>query len=81
MINFFIFISLALLLISCGDAGTPGDTENLDGEQCAATWWYLEQDGEIVLEGNKASFTSVPGELYGTPGVTYSQGYFADSDR
>lgn len=76
----FVFISLALSLISCGDAGTPSDAENLDGEQCAATWWYLEQDGEIVLEGNKAGFTSVPGELYGTPGVTYSQGYFADSD-
>lgn len=76
----FVFISLALSSISCGDAATPGDAENLDSHQCVATWWYLEQDGEIVLEGNKAGFTSVPGELYGTPGVTYSQGYFADSD-
>lgn len=80
MRRFFILGFLILSLTTCGDAGVPGDVENLDSEQCVSTWWYLEQDGEIVLEGNKAGFTSVPGEIYGTPGITYSQGYFADTD-
>lgn len=73
----FGFVVLAFLAMACGDAKPPA---NIESEQCADTWWYLEQDGEVVLDGNKAGFTNLPGELYGTPGVNYSQGYFADTD-
>lgn len=79
MKSLHLFISLFLILTACGDIEPPTDVENVDVEKCAKTWWYLEQDGEVVLQGYKAGIADVPGELYGAPGMLYSQGYFADT--
>lgn len=76
----FISIFMSIFLNSCGDAGPSGNVENPeDQQQCTTTWWYFEEDGSIILEGNEAGFTIVPGDIYGTPDITYLQGYFSDT--
>ena len=76
MMKKVIFLNtLAILIFSCGPAENPENPEDGDvGEECVDTWWYLEQDGEIVLQGDIAKI----GEI---PGTQYSQGFFTVDDN
>lgn len=72
MMKKVIFVNtLAALIFSCGPTENPEDGDV--GEECVDTWWYLEQDGEIVLQGNIANLGQIPG-------TQYSQGYFIVDD-